>query len=107
MADTLKILGQLQPNAYVSGDLYVAPSAATVSSLVVCNLVTTAATFRVSVALAGVALAMSQYLYFDFVIPGNNTFISTIGITLATTDKIRVQSNSGTLTFSAFGLEVT
>jgi Fe-S cluster assembly iron-binding protein IscA len=72
----------------------------------VCNRSATATTFRISVAPAGAADATSHYLYYDTALDGNDTFIATIGITVATTDKIRVYAGAATLTFSAFGVEV-
>jgi hypothetical protein len=109
MADTLKILGQSNPNATTLTDLYTVPSStsATVSSIVVCNRSSTATSFRISVSIAGAAIANEQYLYYDVPIAGNDTFVATLGITLATTDKVRVYATLATLSFNAFGVEVS
>lgn len=109
MADAFKILGQSAPVAATLTDLYTVPALTktTVSTLTVCNRSATATTFRVSVATAGVIDATSQYIYYDQVIDGNSTYGITIGITLATTDKIRVYSTLATVTFCAFGVEVS
>lgn len=109
MAYTIKILGQVSPSATTETDLY-APGAATsavVSSIVICNRSSTQGTFRVSVSAAGGATATKDYIYYDVTIAGNDTFIATIGITLATTDKIRVYSSSATMSFSCYGQEVS
>jgi hypothetical protein len=106
--DNLKILGQSAPAATTSTDLYTVPASrsTTVSTLVVCNRAATSATFRVSAAIAGAALANQQYLFYDQVIDGNSTYSVTIGMTLATTDKIRVYASTANLSFNLFGVEV-
>ncbi len=108
MADSFKVLGQSKPAGATLADLYTVPAAtsSTVSTINVCNQ-GTATTFRISVAPAGVADALTQYLVYDAPILSNDSLPFTIGITLATTDKIRVQSASGNVSFSAFGVEIT
>lgn len=109
MAEILKILGQSAPGATTSTDAYTVPAATqtTVSSVVVCNRAATAASFRISASIAGAVLANQQYLYYDQYVDGNSTFIATIGITLAATDKIRVYANTANLSFNVFGVEVS
>lgn len=109
MADVFKVLGQSAPAATTLTDLYTVPAATstTVSTMTVCNRSATATTFRISVAPAGAADATSQYLYYDQAIGGNTTFALTMGMTLATTDKIRVYAGAATLSFSAFGVEIS
>ena len=109
MAETPKVLGQSVPIAATLTDLYTVPASTNVvcSTIVACNRAGTASTFRVSLAPAGAADATSQYLYYDVNLPANDTFSSTIGVTLAATDKIRVYSSSANLTFTALGIEVT
>jgi hypothetical protein len=109
MAEVFKILGQLAPSAATLTDLYTVPTAksTTVSTITVCNRSATATIFRISVAVAGATDAVTQYLYYDQAIDGNSTYAITIGITLAATDKIRVYSTLATLTFCAFGVEVS
>lgn len=109
MADTVKILGQSAPNATTETDLYTVPAStsAVVSSIVVCNRGTTSTTFRISVSQAGAATTNKDYLYDDIAIGGMDTFVATIGISLATTDKIRVYAGNANLSFNAFGVEIT
>lgn len=108
MADSLRVLGQLAPGTVLSA-LYTVPGATStsVSSIVVCNRAAASATFRISVAVANAADSPTQYLYYDQVLAGNSTYIATIGISLATTDVIRVYASAGTVSFTAFGVEVT
>jgi hypothetical protein len=109
MPDALKCLGQLAPSATTLTDLYTVPAATqtTVSSIVVCNRSGSSATFRIAVAIAGAADATKQYLYYDTTIPANDSFVATIGVTLATTDKLRVYASNANLSFNAFGVEVS
>ena len=108
MAETLKVLGQLNPSATSLTALYTVPAATstTCSTLVVCNQ-STAGSFRVSVAVAGAADNAKQYLYFDTAIPANSSWNFTLGISLATTDVVRVYASSANMSFNLFGVEVT
>ncbi len=89
--------------------LYTVPGATEgiVSSITVCNTDTVAHTFRIRVAPAGAADATEHALYHDVTVPGNDTFIATVGLTLAATDVIRVESDSLLVTFHAYGTEET
>jgi len=109
MAETYKVLSQSAPSAAALTALYTVPAAteAVASSIVVTNRSSTATAFRVSVAPAGAADTVAQYLYYDIPIPGNDTFIATVGLTLAATDVVRVYATLATLSFSLFGTEVT
>jgi hypothetical protein len=109
MAETFKILAQSSPGATSSTNLYTVPASTntSISSITVCNRSATATTFRISVAVNGATLADNQYIYFDQAIDGNSTFVATIGITLSAADVIRVYSGAATLTFIAFGVEVS
>lgn len=109
MADTLKVLSQTNPTAASLTDSYTVPAATTtvVSSIVVANRSATATSFRISVAVAGAADNNKQYLYYDIAAPGNDTFVTTIGISLGTGDVVRVYATLATLSFSLFGTEIT
>lgn len=107
MADTSKVLGQLNPSATTLTDLYTVPALTTavVSGICVANTNSTAASFRISIAVAGAANNIKQYLYYDLPINGNDTFIVTTGITLGAADVIRVYASNTNLVFNAFGIE--
>lgn len=107
MANTAKTLAQLQGTAALT-TLYTVPGATSVisSSLCICNRGISSQVFRVSVAVAGAVDDPKQYLYYDLPIGPNDTFIMTIGITLAATDVVRVLGPSD-LSFNLFGIEVT
>jgi len=109
MAITIKVLGQLAPGAASLTSLYAVPAlkSTVCSSIVVCNRSATATSFRIAVQPAAAAISNEMYLYYDVTIAGNDTFIATIGITLATTDVVSVYATLATLSFSLFGQEST
>ena len=109
MADTFKVLGQTIPVAAILTDCYTVPAVTStvISTIVVTNQVASNTTFRVSIAIAGAADTPKQYLYFDAIIAKNSTLTATLGITLATTDVVRVRSANGSVSFNIFGVEVT
>ena len=109
MPTVYKNLGQSNPVSGTLTTLYTVPSATSTvcSSISVCNQGSTDTTFRVSVAIGGAADTTAQYLYYDMAISAKDTFIATIGITLATTDIIRVYSGNSLLSFLLFGSELT
>lgn len=110
MPTTYKILGQAAvATSATQVDLYTVPSAtqAVVSSIVVANRDSAAATYRISVAPDGASIANSQYIAYDVTVGGSDSTIITIGATLGDTDKIRVYASSTNLTFTAFGSEIS
>lgn len=110
MTDTLKTLGQSIPAGNTLTALYTVPAAtsAVVSTLAVCNQSrTSSARVRVSVAIAGAADTLAQYIVYDMLLIPSETQTFTIGVSLATTDVVRVQSDTGAVSFNLFGVEVT
>ena len=107
MAFTPKILGQQNPSAANLEDMYEVPALTTVtiSSILVANRSSVTTSFRFSVAVAGAADDLKQYLYYDIDIPGNDSFGATLGITLGPADKVRVFATLATLSFNLFGIE--
>lgn len=109
MANTYKVLAQSAPVAATLTAAYTVPAAtsAIVSSIVVCNNAITATSFKVSVAVAGAGDTAKQYLYTNVDIAGKDTFVFTGGLTLATTDVLRVYATLATVVFNVFGTEIT
>ena len=109
MAEVAKVLNQNAPAATSLTTLYTVPALTycVASSIIVCNRGNTATTFRISLAVGGAADTAKQYLYYDVPISKNNTFIATIGMTLATTDVVRVYAGNANLSFTLLGVEVT
>lgn len=109
MATNFKVLGQSNPSATTATTLYTVPSAtqAVVSTIVVANLTTTQATFRIAIRVAGATLANSQYVAYDVTVGGSDSTCLTLGVTLGAADVITVYASSANLTFSAFGSEIS
>ena len=109
MPTIYKTLGQAAPAATTSTDLYTVPAATSAigSTLVVANRGAASATFRVSVSLTGAAITDKDYLDYDTAITGNGCVTLTLGISLATNDKLRVYASTADLSFNAFGTELS
>lgn len=102
-----KVLGQSNPAATTLTTLYTVPSnqESVASTLTICNRGSTAATVRVAVRPAGAAIADQHYIYYDLVIPANETFAATIGLALDETDIVSVYTDLATVSFGLFGVE--
>jgi hypothetical protein len=109
MPQSHKTLGQANPSATTATTLYTVPSAVqtVVSSLVVCNIGSSASTYRVSVRPAGASQTNAMYLAYDASIPGNDSVCLVLGIALAATDVVTVYAGNASLAFSLFGVEIT
>lgn len=108
MATAYKILGQASPNATTETDIYtVSTTSAVVSSITICNTNAELTTFRISISAGGGATTTKDYLYYDLVLAGNDTFAATLGITLSTGDKIRVYALNSGVAFGIYGQENT
>lgn len=102
-----KVLGQVNPSATTATTLYTVPSGKTavVSTLVVANLSSTAATYRIAIRVAGSALSNEEYIAYDVALSGNDSTALTLGITLAATDVLTVYASTANVAFNAFGDE--
>ena len=109
MATALKVLGQSAPSATTLTTLYTVPASTEVStsSIVVCNRSSTATAFRVAVRPGGAGISDEHYLYYDVAIPGNDTFVTTIGVSMETLTVVSVYATLATLSFSIYGQEIT
>ena len=109
MPTNYKVLGQSNPSATTATTLYTVPSAtqAVVSTIVIANLTASAATFRIAIRVAGAALANSQYVAYDVTVGASDSTALTLGITLGATDVITVYASIASLTFTAFGSEIS
>ena len=104
-----KVLGQSNPSATTAPTLYTVPASkeAVVSSISVCNLASSSATYRIAIRPAGATLANVHYLAYDVTVGAADTTIITVGITLATTDVITVYASTANLVFHAYGEEAS
>jgi hypothetical protein len=103
-----KVLGQLAAAATTEEGLYAVPSAssAVVSTIVIANRGSSAATYRLAVKpTAATTLATNHYLAYDVPVAANDSTALTLGITLASSNAIRTYASNTNLTFTAFGSE--
>jgi glucose-6-phosphate dehydrogenase assembly protein OpcA len=109
MATAYKVLGTSNPAATTATTLYTVPAATStiVSTINICNLAASNGTFRLAIRPAGATLANNHYLAYDTLIPSNDSVALTMGITLAATDVVTVYANSASISFLAFGTEIT
>lgn len=107
MAQTLKVLGQVNLAATTLTAVYTVPASTStvISSIVVCNRNAAARTFRLSVAVAGAADDPKQYLVYDTSIAANTSLAFALGISLATTDVLKAYASAVDVTVQAFGVE--
>jgi hypothetical protein len=109
VAETIKVLGQVAPDADTLTALYTVPSlkAATVSTISICNQnLGLKAEICVSVAVGGANDEPKQYVFYDLEIVAKDTVLATIGMTLAAGDIVRVCASSENVSFNLFGVEL-
>jgi hypothetical protein len=121
MSEITKVLGQVSPAAVLPPTssptvLYtVTTTSAVISSVIICNtndvtvatpLGTGTIRFRVAIAIGGVLNTPASFIYYDLPLLYSDTFIATVGITLATNDQILVQSDYANVAFNVVGVAV-
>jgi hypothetical protein len=109
MPFTYKTLGQSDPVAATLTDLYTVPpsTSAIVAGVTICNRSAVPTSVRIAVSVGGGAVANKDYLCYDMPIPANATVTLQPGATLAATDKLRCYATLATISFNAFGVEIT
>ena len=110
MPTAYKVLGQVAPAATTETNLYTVPvsTQAVVSSIAITNQAASSATFRIAVRpSADATTAAKHYLVYGTTVGAADTVVLTIGVTLAASDKIQVYGSSATLSFSAYGSEIS
>ena len=109
MATVYKVLGQSNPAATTNTNLYTVPAStsAVVSTITICNQASSAATYRIAVRPAGAAAAAQHWIVYGATVAGSDSTALTLGLTLATTDIITIYASTSTLSFAAFGSEIS
>jgi hypothetical protein len=105
-----KILGQSHPAGTSETDVYTVPAStqAIVSTLTITNVSGSTANARVWLRVAGASTASVNAILWDVPIASNSVAAFTLGLALAATDVVTVQSSSGsTLTFQLHGSEIS
>ena len=102
------MLGQVKPSANTLTTAYTVPAAssAVISTIVVTNAGPTATTYRIAIRLAGAAISPEDYIAYDISVPALDAVALTLGVTLAATDVLSVESYSGLVNFNIFGSEI-
>ena len=108
MAKSYKVLGQSNPSATSATTLYTVPSATqtVVSSITICNLAATDATYRIAIRPDAEALANKHYISYDSTIPANDTIGLTLGVTANAADVVTVYASTASVAFNIFGSEI-
>jgi hypothetical protein len=111
MATSYKSLGQLDIVSATLTTLYTCPASteAVISTLIIANRASSADTFRIALRTDGDAISDKHYIAYDVPVAANDSTTLTLGITMVATDVLSVAGADGssTLSFNAFGAEVT
>ena len=109
MPTTYKVLGQINPSANTATTLYTVPSATqtVVPTITIANLASSTAIFNIAIRPAGATLANQHYIAYNITVGASDTTSLSLGITMAATDVITVTASSATVTFAAFGSELS
>jgi hypothetical protein len=109
MPNVYKVLAQSNPAATTATTLYTVPAgtSSVLSTMTICNQAASAASFRIAVRPAGATLAAVHYVAYDIALAANDTTALTLGLTLAATDVVTVYASSATVSFHAYGSEIS
>jgi len=111
MATAYKVLGQVNPAASTETTLYTpsgSSAVSVVSTISVCNQAASPATYRIAVWPNGTASSTgANWLVYGATVNANDTTFLTLGITLEHGATIRVFASSATLSFHAYGSEIS
>ena len=109
MAQSYKILGQVNPTANTLSNVYVTPNATegVVNSIVISNLSATNSSFSLVVRPVDEALDDKHYIVRGCVVPGSDTLTMTLSLTLQNNVILAANTNSSNLSFGAYGVEIS
>lgn len=109
MPTNYKVLGQSNPSATTATTLYTVPSSTqtVVSTISVCNQAGTAGTYRIAIRPDAESLAAKHYIAYDVSISANDNHTYTIGATIDAADVITIYASSTSISFNAFGSEIS
>lgn len=109
MPTSYKVLGQTNPSANTATTLYTVPSATqtVVSTITIANLASSTAVFNIAIRPGGATLANQHYIAYQITVGASDTTSLSLGITMAATDVITVSASTSTVSFAAFGSELS
>lgn len=112
MAQTYKQLAAAAGNGTIgtAAELYAASGTAgtstIISSIVICNTSSSAATYTIAINTASATYAAGKYVVFEATIAGNDTVALTLGLTMDPTARyMNVSSSAAAVNFSVYGVE--
>ena len=105
--ETIKTPSFVNPTSNTLSTLYTVPSGtqSVISTINVCNTASSDATYRIAVTSGG-SPVLGNYLVYDATIAGNESVSFTQGITMDEGDILAVYTNSASLSFNAFKMEI-
>lgn len=112
MAKTYKRLGAVNPAASTYTQLYAVPASTStvLSTISICNTASNAATFRLGItgsATAASAITVAEHFVYDTSVPGNDTTMITVGVSMNSQEKLVCRANSASVAFNAWGVEIS
>ena len=110
MPATYKVLAQSNPSATTESTLYTVPSStsAVVSTISIANQAGTSGTYRIAVRpSADGSTTAKHWIVYGATVAASDSIMLTLGITLATGDKIQIYASSANMSFAAFGSEIS
>ena len=109
MATSYKVLGQSNPAASTNTTLYTVPASTqtVVSTITICNLAASTAIFNIAVRPAGATLSNVHYIAYQVTLGASDTTALSLGLTLSATDVITVNASTTSVSFAAFGSEIS
>ena len=109
MATNYKVLAQINPSATTASDAYTVPASteAIISTIVVANVGTVLATYRLSVRPNGAGQEDKHYIAYNAPVPAQDSIALTIGVTMDAADVLTVFASNASLSFNVFGAELT
>lgn len=104
-----KILGQVNPTANTLSNVYVVPAATEgiVNSIIIANQSATNSSFSLVVRPTSEALDGKHYIIRGCVVPASDTLTMTLSLTLPTGSILAANTNSSSLSFGAYGVEIS
>ena len=116
MPTIYRILGQTAPAVATNTDVYQVPAntQSIISTISVSNTTSSTATYRIAIRQAGETLSAKNYVVYDSSLAANDSIAITLGATLrnatgtlASGDVVTVYSNTGGVSVTLFGTEIS
>ena len=106
---TYKILGQVNPTANTLSNVYVVPAATEgiVNSIIISNQAASNASFSLVVRPTSEALDGKHFIVRGCVVPASDTMTMTLSLTLPTGAILAANTNSSSISFGAYGVEIS